>query len=100
MGEYNKESFKQIMGQGKIKLNIKYDYMHYIFSAQVYVVAKASRLSFYKDQKSSKSNPETTFRAEPFYDLQGSAIEIANDYTKKKHVLRIKYVYLFTNFAM
>lgn len=53
-------------------------------------MAQGGRLSFYKDQKSQKSNPELTFRAEPLYELQGAAVEIASDYTKKKHVLRIK----------
>lgn len=57
---------------------------------KVYTVAQGGRLSFYKDQKSQKSNPELTFRAEPLYELQGAAVEIASDYTKKKHVLRIK----------
>jgi len=54
------------------------------------MAAKAGRISFYKDQKGYKSNPELTFRGEPSYDLQNAAIEIASDYTKKKHVLRVK----------
>uniref|UniRef100_A0A1A9URJ1 Spectrin beta chain n=1 Tax=Glossina austeni TaxID=7395 RepID=A0A1A9URJ1_GLOAU len=57
---------------------------------KVYTVARGGRLSFFKDQKGYKSNPELTFRSEPVYDLQGAAVEVASDYTKKKHVLRVK----------
>ncbi|XP_037941543.1 spectrin beta chain isoform X2 [Teleopsis dalmanni] len=57
---------------------------------KLYIVARAGRICFYKDIKSFKSNPELTFRGEPSYELQGAQVEIANDYTKKKHVLRIK----------
>lgn len=53
-------------------------------------MARGGRLSFFKDQKGYKSNPELTFRSEPVYDLQGAAVEVASDYTKKKHVLRVK----------
>ncbi|XP_055912166.1 spectrin beta chain isoform X2 [Eupeodes corollae] len=57
---------------------------------KVYLVARAGRLTFYKEQKGYKSNPEITFRGEPSMDLQGASIDIASDYLKKKHVLRIK----------
>ncbi|KAH8380943.1 spectrin beta chain isoform X1 [Drosophila serrata] len=57
---------------------------------KVYMAARAGRISFFKDQKGYKSNPELTFRGEPSYDLQGAAIDVATDYTKKKHVLRVK----------
>jgi spectrin beta len=53
-------------------------------------LSKNGRVSFYKDQKSSKSQPDQTFRGEPALELQGATVEIANDYTKKKHVFRIK----------
>lgn len=56
----------------------------------MYTVARSGHLSFFKDQKGYKSNPELTFRGEPVYDLQKASVEIASDYTKKKHVLRIK----------
>ena len=58
----------------------------------MYTVARSGHLSFFKDHKGYKSNPELTFRGEPVYDLQKASVEIASDYTKKKHVLRIKYV--------
>lgn len=54
------------------------------------MAARGGRVSFFKDQKGYKSNPELTFRGEPSYDLLGAAVEIASDYTKKKHVLRVK----------
>lgn len=61
------------------------------------MAARGGRVSFFKDQKGYKSNPELTFRGEPSYDLLGAAIEIASDYTKKKHVLRVKWVYAVIN---
>ena len=57
---------------------------------QVYVVARVGRLSFYKDQKASKAVPEVTFRNEIPLVLEGGTAEVASDYTKKKHVFRIK----------
>uniref|UniRef100_A0A2M4DIY4 Putative beta chain spectrin n=1 Tax=Anopheles darlingi TaxID=43151 RepID=A0A2M4DIY4_ANODA len=57
---------------------------------KLYCVARSGRLAFFKDQKSSKAVPEQTFRGEPPLDLKGAQIEIAVDYTKKKHVFRIK----------
>lgn len=56
-------------------------------------MSKNGKVSFYKDQKAAKSQPEQTFRGEPALELQGAAVEIANDYTKKKHVFRIKWVF-------
>lgn len=53
-------------------------------------MARNGRFSFYKDQKTYKSTPEQTFRGEPALDLQSAKIEIASDYTKKKHVFRTK----------
>lgn len=64
------------------------------FRIQVYVVARAGRLTFYKDQKAVKAVPEATFRNEPPLLLENASADVATDYTKKKHVLRIKYVVL------
>lgn len=47
-------------------------------------------MTFFKDQKSSKLVPEQSFRGEPALELPGANVEIASDYTKKKHVFRIK----------
>lgn len=63
---------------------------------QIYVVSRTGRVSFYKDGKAAKSQPDQTFRGEPALELQGATVEIANDYTKKKHVFRIKYVNYFS----
>lgn len=69
-----------------------YDFNFLFFKIlfQIYVLSRNGRVSFYKDQKASKSQPEQTFRGEPALELQGAAVEIASDYTKKKHVFRIK----------
>lgn len=56
----------------------------------MYTVSRLGRVSFYKDQKAAKSQPEQTFRGESALELQGANVEIAMDYTKKKHVFRIK----------
>jgi spectrin beta len=53
-------------------------------------VSKLGRVSFYKDQKAAKAQPDQTFRGEPALELQGAVVEIASDYTKKKHVFRVK----------
>lgn len=63
---------------------------NYYLNLKVYTVSRNGRVSFYKDQKAYKSQPDQTFRAEPGLELLGATIEIANDYTKKKHVFRIK----------
>ncbi|XP_050344038.1 spectrin beta chain isoform X6 [Nymphalis io] len=57
---------------------------------KVYVVAKDGRMSFYKDQKAYKSAPEQHWRGEPPLDLNGAVVEVAANYTKKKHVFRLR----------
>nr|XP_034832695.1 spectrin beta chain isoform X2 [Maniola hyperantus] len=57
---------------------------------KVYVVAKDGRMSFYKDQKTYKSTPEQHWRGEPPLDLNGAVVEVAANYTKKKHVFRLR----------
>merc|ERR1711997_179993 len=54
------------------------------------VVLKGSQIVFYKDQKTYRSKPEETFRSETPVDLIGGVAEVAADYTKKKHVFRLK----------
>merc|ERR1719394_1002176 len=54
------------------------------------VVLKGSQIIFYKDQKTYRSKPEDTFRGELPVDLAGAEATIATDYTKKKHVFRLK----------
>ncbi|KPI92466.1 Spectrin beta chain [Papilio xuthus] len=57
---------------------------------KVYAVAKDGRMSFYKDQKSFRAAPEQTWRGEPPLDLTGAVVEVAANYTKKKHVFRLR----------
>merc|ERR1711970_1246041 len=57
---------------------------------RVCVVLKGTQIFFYKDQKSYKTRPEETFRSELPVDLIGGTAEVAADYTKKKHVLRLR----------
>ncbi|KAJ2951562.1 hypothetical protein O0L34_g13711 [Tuta absoluta] len=47
-------------------------------------------MSFYKDQKSYKSAPEACWKGEPALDLTGAVVEVAANYTKKKHVFRLR----------
>ncbi|XP_023703245.1 spectrin beta chain isoform X6 [Cryptotermes secundus] len=57
---------------------------------KLYVVLRGSLLMFYKDQKSYKAAPEGYFKGESPVDLRGGSTKVADDYTKKKHVFRIK----------
>lgn len=45
---------------------------------------------FYKDSKGSRSTPEVYYRGETPIDVTGGQASVAEDYTKKKHVLRLK----------
>lgn len=60
------------------------------FFFQIYSISKLGRVTFFKDQKTAKSTPEQTWRGEPALELSGASVEVATDYTKKKHVFRIK----------
>merc|ERR1712241_1516756 len=57
---------------------------------KVCVVLKGTKMLFYKDQKSYKTAPDSLYRGEPAMELVGGKAEIATDYTKKKHVFRLK----------
>lgn len=57
---------------------------------KVYIVVKSGQMLAYKDQKHFKQEPENLYRGEPPLDLKGAAIEVATNYTKKKHVFRLK----------
>ncbi len=56
------------------------------------MVLKGSRVSFYKDQKSYRTAPDVTYRGEQTIDVTGGKAEVASDYTKKKHVFRLRSV--------
>ena len=57
---------------------------------RVCVVLKNGQIGFYKDQKAYKSTPGATYKGEPAVDISGATAEVASDYTKKKHVFRLK----------
>jgi len=57
---------------------------------KVYVALRGAAILFYKDQKNCKTQPEAYFRGENPVDLAGASAEVASDYTKKKHVFRLK----------
>ncbi|XP_050732389.1 spectrin beta chain, non-erythrocytic 2-like isoform X2 [Eriocheir sinensis] len=66
---------------------------------KLYLVLRGNMLFCYKDRKSYQAAPEVYFRAEGPCDLSGGQASVADDYTKKKHVLRLRLVggseYLF-----
>nr|CAD7201813.1 unnamed protein product [Timema douglasi] len=57
---------------------------------KIYVVLRNNLLMFYKDQKSYKAAPEAYYKNESPVDLRGGSTQVATDYTKKRHVFRIK----------
>ncbi|KAF4521837.1 hypothetical protein B566_EDAN003711 [Ephemera danica] len=59
---------------------------------KLFVVVRGGQIYFYKDQKTAKSTPESYFKGEGPVDVRGGSCEIASDYTKKKHVFRVKMV--------
>lgn len=65
---------------------------------KVYCVLRSVQLTFFKDQKHAKQEG-TTFHHEAPLDLRSAQAEVATDYTKKKHVFRLKLsngsMYLF-----
>ncbi|KAK7078543.1 Spectrin beta chain, non-erythrocytic 1 [Halocaridina rubra] len=56
---------------------------------KLFLVLRGSMLFFYKDRKSYQAAPEVYFRAEPPIDVSGGQATVADDYTKKKHVMRL-----------
>merc|ERR1719430_1866368 len=57
---------------------------------RICVVLKGTQILFYKDQKTYRTRPEETFRSELPVDLIGGTAEVAADYTKKKHLFRLR----------
>lgn len=56
------------------------------------MVVRGQSLCVYKDQKSYKASPDQPYKGEAPLDLRGATITVASDYTKKKHVFRVKSV--------
>ena len=50
---------------------------------------------YQQDQKSARTTPEAHFRNEVPVSVRGGSVEVAADYTKKRHVFRVKYVSIF-----
>uniref|UniRef100_A0A069DY92 Spectrin beta chain n=1 Tax=Panstrongylus megistus TaxID=65343 RepID=A0A069DY92_9HEMI len=57
---------------------------------EMYIVARGHLLLAYKDAKAAKSTPDTYYKGESPIDLRGATVDVATDYTKKKHVFKIK----------
>ncbi|XP_043588838.1 spectrin beta chain isoform X3 [Bombus pyrosoma] len=57
---------------------------------KVYMVVRGQSLFVYTDQKSYKAAPDQPYKGESPLDIRGATITVASDYTKKKHVFRVK----------
>lgn len=57
---------------------------------KLYLVIRGATLAVYKDQKHYRQEPEGHYRGETPVDLRTATAERATDYTKKKHVFRLK----------
>ncbi|KAI5737071.1 hypothetical protein M8J76_009801 [Diaphorina citri] len=57
---------------------------------KIFVSLRGTLLYFYKDQKSAKSSPEIYYKNETPFELRGGSAQVADDYSKKKHVFRVK----------
>merc|ERR1719450_1367255 len=66
---------------------------------KIYVVLMGTQIIFYVDNENYRTDPGVTFRWEPWLDLVGGFAEVAADYTRKKHVFRLRLanggIYLF-----
>ena len=92
MGEHDKEDIKQVRCNSRIDL-VFYQCLIIIFLRswdRVCVVLKGTEIIFYKDQKSYRSAPSSTFKGEPAVEILGATAAVASDYTKKKNVFRLK----------
>jgi spectrin beta len=57
---------------------------------KVFVVLSNKNLSFFKDQKHSKSEPKTYYNKERPIELDGCSAAVATDYAKRPNVFRVK----------
>ncbi|XP_055939314.1 spectrin beta chain-like isoform X2 [Argiope bruennichi] len=57
---------------------------------KIYIVLQGSKLFAYKDQRHYKQEPENYYRNEVPIDLRGATAQVPSDYTKRKHVFRLK----------
>lgn len=56
----------------------------------LYAILRRNMIVVYKDQKHYKTDPEKSHRGEGGADLKGATVSVPSDYTKKKHVFRLK----------
>uniref|UniRef100_A0A0P5GQM4 Spectrin beta chain n=1 Tax=Daphnia magna TaxID=35525 RepID=A0A0P5GQM4_9CRUS len=57
---------------------------------KVYLTLRQGDLAVYKDQKCARAAPEVYHRNESPLDIRTAVAEVAADYTKKRHVFRLK----------
>jgi len=57
---------------------------------KVYLVLRNGELAVYKDQKSARATPQVYYRNENPINIRSATSEKAADYTKKRHVFRLK----------
>ncbi|XP_067941733.1 spectrin beta chain-like isoform X2 [Watersipora subatra] len=56
---------------------------------KLYAILHDSQVSFYKDQKHARSEPQTLVRGERPIKLEGAVCEVPTDYSKRPHVFRL-----------
>jgi spectrin beta len=57
---------------------------------KLYAVLQGGIVKFYKDQKTYRTSSEAYYKSENPIDLLNATVNVADDYTKKKHVFRLK----------
>jgi spectrin beta len=57
---------------------------------KIYLVLRNGELAVYKDQKTARGTPEAHYRNEAPINIRSATAEVAADYTKKRHVFRLK----------
>lgn len=57
---------------------------------KVYAAMRGTQLCFYKDAKAYKAAPEVYYKNDSPLELRGGSTQVAQDYTKKKYVFRVK----------
>ena len=53
-------------------------------------LVQGRRMVFYKNSAQHRAAPEATWRGEPALELANAEAAVASDYTKRKHVFRLK----------
>lgn len=77
----------------RMKFHLKFTHFIIFFSSWekgLHAVLRGNLLCIYKDSKHFKQEPEKYLRGEKPIDLSQVVAEIPADYTKRKHVFRLK----------